>query len=103
MVNGFKQFLNDLLPGREKAKAARKSAEPVEYKGYTIQPAPRRQGTQWLTAGIIKKQGPDGEMETEFVRSDTFGSLENANECAIAKARLIIDQRGDKLFEGESP
>ncbi len=39
MVNGFKKFLKDLLPGREKAKAARKSAELVENMGYTIQPA----------------------------------------------------------------
>ena len=48
-----RRFFSQLVGGGDDAEAA--SAEAVEYKGYAIRPACRREGAQWLTVGIISK------------------------------------------------
>ncbi len=75
----------------------------IEYNGYTIQPAPRREGGQWLTAGVISKDLPDGVKSRHFVRAETHAAVEQAREFAIIKAKQIIDERGDKLFTDRAP
>jgi hypothetical protein len=72
--------------------------EAVDYKGFAIRPAPRREGTQWLTAGVISKQVGDQVKEQHFIRADFFSSKEEADSCALRKARQIIDEQGEKLF-----
>ena len=88
---------------REAPSGVGRRSPPVPYKDFMIHPAPRREGGQWLTAGVITKQGPDGEREAAFIRSDQFSSKEDAENCAVAKARQIIDERGDRLFDREWP
>ena len=39
------------------------AGEPVEYRGYTIRPAPQKQASGWNTAGVISKSFADGEKE----------------------------------------
>ena len=90
--------------GGEDAGAAAGPLEPaVEYNGYTIQPAPRRQRGQWLTAGVISKETPEGLKSQHFVRAETHAGAEQANEFSITKARQIIDERGDQLFTDRAP
>ncbi|MGF1610705.1 MAG: HlyU family transcriptional regulator [Kiloniellales bacterium] len=72
--------------------------EAVDYKGFSIRPAPRREGSQWLTAGVITKQIGDELKEQHFIRADFFSSKEEADSCALRKARQIIDEQGEKLF-----
>ncbi len=75
------------------------SAEAVEYNGFQIQPAARRQGGQWLTAGIIRKE-IGGEMkEHSFLRADTHGSQKDADDFALMKGRQIIDEQGERIFK----
>ncbi len=71
----------------------------VEYEGYAIQPAPRREGRQWLTAGLITKAFPDGVKEHRFIRAETHPNQDEARTFAIVKAKQIIDERGDRLFQ----
>ena len=73
-------------------------AEAVEYQGYSIRPAPKSQGGQFLTAGIISKEFPEGRREQSFIRADTHASREDACAHAISKAQQIINEQGDKLF-----
>ncbi len=75
----------------------------LEYNGYTIQPAPRRDRGQWLTAGEISKEFPDGPKSQYFVRAETHAGAEQARDFAIVKAKQIIDERGDKLFTDRAP
>ncbi len=75
----------------------------VEYNGYTIQPAPRRDRGQWLTAGVISKDTPEGPRSQHFVRAETHAGVEQASEFAVVKAKQIIDERGDKLFTDRAP
>lgn len=89
----------DKLFGR--GGAAEEKAEPAtEYQGYSIRPAPRRQGSGWLLAGVISKEFPDGVKEHSFVRADTFAARDEAVSFAIRKAQQIIDERGDRVFDG---
>lgn len=73
-------------------------AEAVEYNGYTIQPTPRSQGGQYLTAGVIRKTFSEGEREQLFIRADTHASHEQACQHALLKGRQLIDEQGDRLF-----
>lgn len=75
-------------------------AEAVEYQGYMIRPAPRKEGPAYYTAGIISKALEDGTTQQHsFVRADTHSSQEAASQHAITKAKQIIDERGDRIFD----
>jgi hypothetical protein len=87
------------LFGRKEAAGEAPAAEAAsEYKGYAIRPAPRKQGANWLLAGTIAKQFPEGLKEHHFVRADTFASRDEAVAFAVTKARQIIDEQGDRIF-----
>ena len=72
--------------------------DAVEYQGFLIRPVPRKQGSQWLTSGVIIKQGDEPAQEHPFVRADTHASKDQANDFAIVKGKQIIDEQGDRLF-----
>ncbi len=72
---------------------------PQEYNGFVIQAAPLQDGSQWLTAGVISKKIGDEQKEHRFIRADTHASREDAEAFSITKARLIIDEQGDRLFQ----
>jgi len=74
------------------------AAEPVEYKGYRIRPAPYRNNGQFQTAGVIEKDDAQGTKAHRFVRADTHPTRDAAVAFAIAKAKQIIDLQGDRMF-----
>jgi hypothetical protein len=69
-------------------------SKSVEYNGFMIEARPYRDGAQWQLAGRISK---DGKVH-DFVRADKFSSKDEAADIALSKARLIIDQSGDRMF-----
>ena len=71
----------------------------VEYKGYRIRPAPYRANNHYQTAGTIEKNTPEGVKEHRFIRADTYQSREDAIAFTLSKAKQIIDQQGDRIFE----
>jgi hypothetical protein len=73
--------------------------EAVEYKGYVIRPEPFEQQSQFQTAGRITKDLDGTERVHTFVRADKHGSLEDAVAFSVTKAKLIIDQQGDRIFD----
>ncbi len=73
-------------------------AKAVDYNGYRVHPHPRRQGSAWLTAGLITKEVDGAVREHSFVRADTFPTREDAEQCAVEKAKRIVDERGDRMF-----
>ena len=72
----------------------------VEYKGFRIIPRETPQGGQFLTAGMVVHEGPAGRREHRFVRADTHPSADAAREFTLAKARRLIDEQGERMFEG---
>ena len=93
--------LTSMLSGKARAGGGTggKRGAAQEYNGFTIQAAPLQDGSQWLTAGFISKKVGDEQKEHQFIRADTHGSREDAEAFSLTKARLIIDEQGEKLFE----
>jgi hypothetical protein len=94
-------FLNALwarLSGGSDASPSGEAFEAVEYKGYSIRPAPYPSNGQFQTAGVIQKTFEDGPKEHRFVRAETHASKDDAAAFAIRKGQQIIDEQGDRIF-----
>ena len=75
-------------------------ASAVEYKGFTIRPAPyKSDGGQYQVAGVIEKDINGVRHEHRFIRADRHPTLQDATEIALAKARLIVDEQGERMFK----
>ena len=73
--------------------------KPEEYNGYAITPAPISEGGRWRLGARIEKV-VDGETKVhQLIRADVFESEEVARTESLAKARMSIDQLGDRLFD----
>jgi len=75
------------------------AAEPVDYKGFSIEAAPINEDGKFRTAGFISGE-LDGEVRrVRFIRADQNSSQQAAIEHSLSKARQIIDEQGDRLLE----
>jgi hypothetical protein len=73
------------------------------YKGFTIRAKIMPVGSEYQLAGQIEKD-VDGEKKVyDFVRADRFGSKDDVQVHALAKARQIIDEQGNSLFQQSWP
>jgi hypothetical protein len=90
-------FLSTLFGGLNVGKSE-KSAEPVEYKGYVIRPAPFKSEGQFQTAGAIQREIGGVMKEHRFIRADAFASFDDAVSFTVGKARQMIDLQGERIF-----
>ncbi|MBI1416108.1 MAG: hypothetical protein GC146_02695 [Limimaricola sp.] len=89
-------FLSRLFGGQ--AAPAGDSDEAVEYKGYEITPTPIREGKGFRISARIGGE-VDGVPKTHtLVRADVLESRDEAVKAAIAKAKLVIDEQGNRMF-----
>jgi len=71
----------------------------VDYKGFTITPAPVARDGQWQIAGTISKPDDDGNpREHRLIRADVMPGEDMAVEFCIRKAKQVIDEQGERLF-----
>ncbi len=74
------------------------AAEPVTYEGFRIYPEPIREGTQHRIAARIEKE-VGGELRThQLIRADTLGDRDAAVTASVDKAKMLIDEQGERLF-----
>lgn len=99
MASKLGSFFRSLLGPGDGQATGQADGPAVEYKGYTIRPASRREGSQWLTVGVISKDLAGEVKDHQFIRADMYASKEDADACAIRKAKQIIEEQGDKLFQ----
>jgi hypothetical protein len=74
----------------------------IEYKEFNIVPTPIAEGGQFRVAATISKyQGDaDAELKThKLIRSDIIPSRDECISITIRKAKMMIDQQGDCLFD----
>lgn len=90
-------FWKSLFGGR--AESAEKLGDPVEYNGFIIRAAPFKEGGRYQTAGVIEKEIAGVRKEHRFIRADSHASLETAVEFTLVKARQIVDQMGERMFD----
>ena len=73
--------------------------EPESYQGFDIYPDPMPEAGQYRLHGRIT-QLKDGErQEYRLIRSDLLPSAEQAAELMIAKAKRVIDENGERIFD----
>jgi hypothetical protein len=76
-----------------------KPSAPVEYNGFIIRAAPYKAEGQYQTAGIVEKDVNGVRKEHKFIRADRHASYDDAVEFSLAKARQIVDQVGERMFD----
>lgn len=94
-------FLKRLFGGapKEAGSGEPKVAATMEHEGFTIRATPYKEGGQWQLCGVVAKE-IGGEMrEHRFVRADRFTDLDTTVEMVFVKARQIIAEQGDRLFD----
>jgi len=78
--------------------ATPKAPEPEMYNGFAIFPDPLAEGKGYRLGARIEKE-IGGELKIhKLIRADTFSASDAAAEAAIQKAKLAIDQMGDRIF-----
>ncbi|MCE0495817.1 HlyU family transcriptional regulator [Vibrio salinus] len=92
-------FLSALF-GSKKKEESSPEVEPISYKSYLIFPEARPENGQFRIAGRIctPAQGEQEAKEHLFIRSDVLMTREDADELMVRKAKMLIDQMGDKIF-----
>jgi hypothetical protein len=92
-------FLSNLFGGGKQVESTA-TVEPVEYKNYFIYPFAIAESGQYRVAGkIVSSELFDGETkEHRFIRSDVLMSRADADELMVKKAKMLIDQMGNKIF-----
>ncbi len=74
-------------------------AEPEHYNGYAIHPEPIGEGGQWRISARIEKE-IGGEVKTHrMIRADILADGDAAAAESLRKARRLIDEQGDTIFE----
>ena len=84
-------FFSSLF-GRKDPETGGTGAET--HEGFTITPAPVRDGGAWRIAAVVEKDGRTHKL----IRADTLTDRDEAARAAIAKARQAIDEQGDRIF-----
>ncbi len=87
------------LFGKKNDGGGAPAAETTHYKDYEIHPNPTREGSSWRTGGTITKETAEGTKKHVFIRADTHTSREDGISFSVTKAKQIIDEQGDTIFE----
>ena len=74
------------------------AAEPEIHDGFRIYPEPVKEDGQYRLGARIVKEIGGAEKNHHLIRADTFPNPDQAAEAAVAKAKQLIDQMGDRLF-----
>ncbi|KIC46694.1 hypothetical protein RA28_02665 [Ruegeria sp. ANG-S4] len=87
-------LFSKLFGGGEKS-----APEPVSYKGFEIFPDLMAEGRKFRLLARIEKT-IDGDRKTySVIRADVFDSREQAESFSIAKAKQVIDEQGERIFD----
>ena len=74
-------------------------SDPVDYKGMTIEAAPRYEDGKYRTAGFISGESDGETKRVPFIRADQHGDEQAAIDHALVKGRQIIDEQGPSLLQ----
>lgn len=73
--------------------------QPVHHEGFVIYPEPIKETGAFRVAARIEKEIAGEVKVHEMIRADTYQSEEAATEGSVFKARQMIDQMGDRIFD----
>ena len=75
------------------------SAQPVLYNGFSITPEPISEGARYRVAATIEQGEGAASRTHRMIRADVLEDRDAAAEVATAKAKQMIDEQGERLFE----
>jgi hypothetical protein len=75
----------------------------VDHEGYSIAATPIREGSQYRLAATISKTIGGEVRSHRMIRADLFSNAEDAAEAAIGKAKRVIREQGESIFEQNGP
>ncbi|TYC64645.1 transcriptional regulator [Stappia sp. BW2] len=93
------KMFKSLFGSSEDGNKGASKATAVDYDGYMIVAEPQQTNGQWQVSGRIEKQVGDTTKVHTFIRADTLPDEEAAKAEMIRKAKMMIDQVGDSIFD----
>ncbi|WP_298962629.1 HlyU family transcriptional regulator [uncultured Roseibium sp.] len=84
--------------GEGKAKSSSK-ATTVQHDAFRIVATPQSNNGQWQVSGRIEKDFGETTKVHTFIRADTMPDEEGAAREMVRKAKMMIDQLGDSIFD----
>jgi hypothetical protein len=94
----MRKFLRNLFSPASRAGETPRAEASIEYKGYTITPAPEHGPAGWRVAGTISKEISGERRVHRLDRSDAAPEREAIVAMTIEKAKRVIDEQGDRIF-----
>lgn len=73
--------------------------EVIQHNGFSIIPAPISEGGQYRVAATITKGEGELLKTHKFIRSDVIANRDECITFTIMKAKLTIDQSGERIFD----
>lgn len=92
------KFLGRMFGGSGESSSGKVVATET-YSDFEIRAAPVSEANGWRVTGVIVKTVGGTQKTHQFVRADTCADLESAAAMTIRKAKQLIDERGEKLFD----
>lgn len=94
-------FLKKLFSGGKSQTQEKIPDAETEYKGFLICATPYKVDGQYQSCGLISKTIGGEVKEHRFIRADKFTSLHDAVAMIHIKARRIVDEQGEQIFENK--
>ncbi|MFZ1813625.1 MAG: HlyU family transcriptional regulator [Rhizobiaceae bacterium] len=93
---GFFKSLFGFLSRNELPAVA--AAEEM-HEGYRLIAEPQREGSNYRLCGTITRQMDGTQQSYKLIRADMFTAPDDASAAFFRKARQVIREQGDKLFD----
>jgi len=93
------KMFKSLFGSSGEGKKAASKIPPVDYDGYRIVAEPQPTNGQWQVSGRIEKDFGETVKSHSFIRADTLPDEQGAANEMIRKAKMMIDQQGDSIFD----
>ena len=74
-------------------------AKPVEHNGFMIFATPVKEAGGYRIGARIEAEFMGEKKVHQMVRADTYQTAETAEEASVIKAKMFIDQMGEKIFD----
>lgn len=85
--------------GKRDEPGPTKAAASEQYNGFEVHAAPVKEANGWRVTGSIAKEIEGVRKQHDFVRADCCGDLESAASLTLRKARQLIDEQGERIFD----
>ena len=76
-----------------------KDAAPETHEGFRITPEPMKEAGGYRLAARIEKEIGGETRSHRMIRADVYSAEDEARAASVSKAKQMIDQMGDGLFD----